>query len=1130
MQFNADCFFHFYTFTEKREYHAAKLKRLLVMKFTILLLTVFCLKVNAGANAQQITLSLKNVSIEDVLREIQKQSGYNFVYNATLISNKQKVTISVKDASLDEALKQCFKDQPIVFEIAEKTIVLKPRPVERSVVNEPVIAAEDIVLQTPVRGTIRDSTGRPVAGATVQVKGKPGGTATNANGSFSIEANAGDVLVISSVSYITQEVRIKDVSAVINVTLQMQSREIEQMVVTALGIKRQTKVLSYEVQKVGRDDLTEVQNANFTNNLVGRVAGVNISPSASGIGGSTRVVMRGAKSISQGASSNALYVIDGVPLLNSSFGGTSVGVYGGISGSEGIADFNPEDIESVNILTGPAGAALYGADAANGVVIITTRKGMKDGFKLNYSNSSTFLKPFVKPELQNRYGNRVGEYESWGNKLAVPSDYDPFSFFNTGVQQINSLNASIGNAKEQTFLSFSSTNGSGIIPNNKYNRYNFTFRNTASFLDDKITTDFSASYVKQTDQNMASQGQYYNPLPALYLFPRNDEGNEIIKYYERYSPANNYYVQNWPYNDQGLQLQNPGWIVNRMLFQTNRDRYMFSGNITYNIAKGISVIARARIDNTAGKITQKFYASTAGNFAKPNGFYSSADQNLSNIYTDLIGTFNRNYGDISVNVNAGGSYQTQKTVTEGLGGNLSSVANLFSRLNIIQAELLPTAQPYFNKVSASAFASAEIGYKSFLFLTATGRNDWISTQVNTKEPSFFYPSVGLSAILTDILKLPRTISYLKVRGNYSSVGLPLTLIGLTPGTETNPLVPGNFPSTTGKYPFPDFKVQRTKTTEVGVNLKLFRNRLGLDVTLYQSNTYNQLFLATLPPATGYNGFYIQAGNISNKGIEAAVSYAFKAGNIGYNTAFTFTLNRNRIVQMVRNYPNPIDGTLYSTSAVTIDGTRLKEGDQVGDLYTSAFLQTDENGNIYIDSSGNFPQAPQLANPLRLGSTNPNYTMGWRNDLTYKNFGIGFVLFGRVGGIVLSQTQGILDMYGVSKASADARDRGGVMVNGVLNPNIENYYKATGLLDAYHIYSATNVRLQEAYISYQLPKKILNDKIGLNLSVIGTNLLMIYNKAPFDPQLTGSTSTFYQGIDYFMLPSLRSFGFSIKAQF
>lgn len=339
------------------------------------------------------------------------------------------------------------------------------------------------------------------------------------------------------------------------------------MVVTALGIKRQEKALSYNVQQVKSSAITDVKDANFINALSGKVAGITINTSSSGVGGASKVVMRGNKSITQ--SSNALYVIDGIPMYNVSNGGDTE--FGSRGATEAIADLNPEDIESMSVLTGASAAALYGSSAANGAIMITTKKGQAGTFSASYSNHTDFLKPFVMPKFQNRYG--TGSYGkssgspiySWGEKLtdAARTGYTPDDFFETGYVTTNSVTLSGGTEKNQMFFSAASVNSEGIIPNNLYDRYNFTFRNTSHFLKDRLRVDVGANYIVQKDQNMTNQGVYSNPLVSAYLFPRGDSF-EAAKIFERWDPARKIAVQYWPQGEGGdLRMQNPYWIAYR---------------------------------------------------------------------------------------------------------------------------------------------------------------------------------------------------------------------------------------------------------------------------------------------------------------------------------------------------------------------------------------------------------------------------------------------------------------------------------------------------------------------------------------------------------------------------------------
>ena len=985
-----------------------------------------------------------------------------------------------------------------------------------------------------VAGTIVDNTGEPVIGATVRVKDSKNGSngvISDIDGKFTLTVPKGATLLISYIGMNTQEVKATG-NGELKITLQPESHTIDQVVVTALGIKRAEKALSYNVQKVSADELTRNKDANFVNSLNGKVAGVSISKSASGVGGATRVIMRGAKSIE--GDNNVLYVIDGIPLFNFS-GGTDSGIMGeGRVSSEGIADINPEDIESINVLAGPSAAALYGSNAANGAILITTKKGKEGRVEISFSSSADFSSPLLMPEFQNKYGNKQGSYESWGEKLATQSSYDPKKdFFRTGTNFINALTVNAGNEINQTFASIATTNSRGIVPNNTYDRYNFTVRNTTNMFNKKLQLDLGASYIKQKDNNMVSQGEYWNPIVAAYLFPRG-ESFKSIKTFERYDNVRNFPTQYWPISDSRYANQNPYWTAYRNLAPDDKDRFMFNAGLTYNVFDWLSVSGRVRLDQTFMTSERKIYASSFNYFAKSNGAYEYYNYKDHQTYIDAIANINKRFKDFSIAANVGYSYSDYASLTRGYGGNLVLVPNKFTLQNIDPTDSKVREAGGDSKVrNVAAFASAEIGWKSMLYLTLTGRNDWNSRLVNSSEESFFYPSVGLSGIISEMVKLPTFISYLKVRGSYTEVGSPVSRSGMTPGTITTPLIGGSLKST-DIYPFTDYKAERTKSYEVGLTAR-FWNKLSLDLTLYKSNTYNQTFIGDLPESSGYKAAYLQAGNVENRGIEMALGYNDNFGGVQWNSSLVYSKNINEIKEMVKNYHHPLSPKPINIPEVSKDNGRvlLKVGGSINDIYARKVLAKDNQGYVNVSPSGGI--GLETVDPIYLGKTTPDFTMGWNNSFTYKNFGLSFLLNARVGGVVTSSTQALLDRFGVSKASADARDAGGVMLPNQGLYDAKKYYMLTATgendLAGYYTYSATNVRLQELTLSYRFDSRWFKNIVkDLTLSFIATNPWMIYCKAPFDPELTSSTGTYGQGNDYFMQPSLKSYGFSVKFKF
>lgn len=979
-------------------------------------------------------------------------------------------------------------------------------------------------------GQVVDAKGEPLIGVSILEVGTTNGTITDIDGNFTLSVNAGATLEISYIGYKTQTIAVR--AKLGQIVMREDTEVLDEVVVTALGIKRSQKALSYNVQEVKGDALTAVKDANFMNSLAGKVAGVQISSGATGAGGAARVVMRGMKSLTK--NNNALYVIDGVPVFNTGSSGGE-GQYGAMGGSDAVADLNPDDIASVSMMTGPSAAALYGSAAANGVVLITTKKGQTEKTNLTVSNSTTFSKAYIMPEMQNRYGTSSGLF-SWGG--ATNRRYDPSEFFNVGTNIINSIALSTGNAKNQTYLSASTTNSEGILPNNSYNRYNFTARNTTNFLNDRLTLDFGAQYIIQNNKNMVSQGQYYNPLPALYLFPRGDDFDEV-RLYERYNTDYGYMKQYWPYGDGGLSLQNPYWIQNKILRTSEKKRYMLNASLKWKVTDWFNITGRVNLDNSDYRNRSEKSASTLTTFCGVNGGLEDAMHQERSIYADVLGNIDKTFGEFRLNANFGASIYHTSMNQLSIAGDLK-IPNFFQINNInYSANYKPDPQGYDDEIQ-SVFASAELSWKNQLYLTVTGRNDWDSRLAYSKHPSFFYPSVGLSAVLSDMFELPEVISYAKIRGSYTIVASSFDRFLTNPGYVYNAQT-HNWENPT-VYPMDDMKPEKTKSWEIGLNLKFWENRFNLDATYYRSNTLNQTFSVDIPPSSGYNKAIVQAGNVQNQGVELGLGFHDEWAGFGWSTNATFTLNRNKVIRLASGSVNPVTGEKIQMENMPVGWLGkenvaprviLTEGGSMTDIYVYNQLTRDNNGNIKVDQNGNLSMTSS-STPTKVGDLDANFNLGWTNHFSYKGIDLGVVLSARVGGLAYSATQGILDYYGVSEASAQARDNGGIPVNNGL-VTAQKYYQTIGTGEGgygrYYLYSATNVRLQELSLNYTLPKKWFKNVANVTLGVIGRNLWMIYCKAPFDPDLSAATaSNYYMNVDYFMQPSLRNIGFNVKVQF
>ena len=1079
--------------------------------------------------AAQLTLSTPRTTLGTVIKQIQSQSKYQFFYNDKL-STVTVEPLKVKDASLEQVLNTLLKNKDISYKIEENIIYLSEKENSDSL-------QQQSGKERTITGQVVDAKGEPLIGVSILVKGTTDGAITDLDGNYKIVTKSNNpVIVYSYIGYKTQEIPLKGQTA-INITMMDDTQVIDEVVVTALGIKRSEKALSYNVTQVDAESALAVKDANFINSLNGKVAGLNINSSSSGIGGASKVVMRGSRGIEQ--SSNALYVIDGIPMYNLSASGGSEEMQSQGS-TEAIADINPDDIESMSVLSGAAAAALYGSNASNGAIVITTKKGKVGRVALTVSSNTEMLSPFVMPQFRNRYGTS-GTDASWGKRLneANYRGYDPASdYFQTGLIGTESVTLSTGTEHNQTYLSAAAVNSRGIIPNNKYDRYNFTFRNTTLFLEDKMKLDVGAQYIMQKDRNMVNQGIYANPLSSAYLFPRGNDW-EDYKMYERYDLERNMYTQYWPQGGGSFRLQNPYWINYRNLRENDKDRYMLSAALSYDILSWLNVAGRVRLDNSYNTYTQKYYASTIATIAEgENGFYGVTNTRDKQTYADLLLNINKTFGeDWSLTANIGASYSDNRSEALAVSGPIAAngLPNFFTVAQL-DKETGKREETGYREQTQSIFASAEVGYRSTYYLTLTGRNDWPSQLAgpNSKQSSFFYPSVGGSVVLSELFKLPESISYLKLRASWASVGLPFGRFLAYPTFSWNTST-GAY-SSQSAYPLYDLKPERTDSWEVGLTAR-FLKHFNFDVSFYNTKTYNQTMDAKLSPTGGYSTFYAQTGNVRNRGVELSLGYKNTWNKFSWSSNYTFSANKNKILSLIDGYINPVTGEEITKDRMDVGGLSkarfiLKVGGSLGDLYSQSDLLRDSNNKIYVNADGNVA-VNDKADDIYLGSVFPKANMAWRNDFQYGNWGLGFLLTARLGGVVYSATQAVLDSYGVSEATAAARDNGGVVINGNDMIDAQKWYTVVGAdsgIPQYYTYSATNLRLQEASVSYTIPRKKLKNIMDITLSLVGRNLWMIYCKAPFDPESVATTGNYYQGIDYFMMPSLRSVGFNLKLKF
>jgi len=996
-------------------------------------------------------------------------------------------------------------------------------------------------IQAPITGTIKDETGSALPGVTVLIKGTQTGTQTDVNGKFAINAKPGDVLIISYVGYVSQQVTV-GANTNYDISLAPDAKSLNEVVVTALGIKKSQASLSYDQQTVSGKELEVAKDPSFVNSLDGKVSGLQITQSSSGAGGSTKVVLRGNKSIY--GNNNVLYVIDGVPLQSlTSAQPNGVFSYAG-DGGDGISNINPDDIESISVLKGASASALYGSQAANGVILITTKHGKAGQTIISINSNTTFDKPVELPKFQSQYGagdagvNGATSVNSWGAAQAAGSpNYNPASFFNTGVTAINSFDLSTGTEKNQTYISYANTDAKGIMPNNTFAKNNISVRNTSKMLNDKLTLDVSASYIFQRTVDRPTSGTYFNALTSTYLFPRGKDFTPYDKNnYESMDPVRNIEAPNWilPYvgAGSGADLENPYWVQYKNPTDQYLNRLLATVSAKYEINSWSSIQARVNVDKVNQTSDQRLFAGTTELLADSTGGYSNTVLSHTQLYGDLLYNVNKDVSkDFNINGTLGASIQDNQNTSLGFSGRLGAVDNFFNVTNLDLSAGNPFAQTNNTESQVqSLFASVDFGYKKYLFLDVTARNDWASALAYTQSDSFFYPSVGLSDVLSSMFKMPDWISYSKIRASYTVVGNSIPAFVSTPAQYT---LNKGFPSTNLTEPLGTLKPEQTHSFEIGTEWRFINDHISFDATYYHTNTYNQLFNVATTVASGYATKYVNGGNVENQGFEGSLGYHGNiAHDLTWNSTFTFSLNKNKVLGLYTDNENGVQTvqTGFNFPNSNFGGYTLSAnvGKPYGEIYAIDLVR-DAKGNIVLTNG--LPTAETPANGIGkdIGNSNPNFMLGWTNNFKYNHFDLAFTVDGRFGGTVLDMTQTYLDEYGVSAATGAARAASGGTTADLAN--VEKYYQIKSTAIATYAYSATNIRLREASIGYTFSQSLFHNNVSnLRIALTGRNLFFFYLKAPFDPETTLSTDNTLQGIDLFGQPSYRSLGFNISARF
>jgi len=1091
----------------------------------------------------------KKQVLMDALKELNKVKGVYFLFSDQSTGEHQVNVISNYKKDIEKILDDILKGTGLTYKkVSDNTyVILTVKEKKQKSYNEQIDpinfidAPEKALKFDPVKGRITAADGSPLYGVSITVKGTNKGTTTNANGQFSLDINNGETIVVSYVGYEPQEFVVNNTKD-LAITLQSANRQISEVVVTALGIRRESKRLGYSVTKVSGDDFTQAREINIGNALTGKIAGVNSSGLLTGPGGSSKVLIRGTNSLT--GDNQPLYVVNGVPMNNTNLG--SAGMWGGADLGEGLSSINPDDIEEISVLKGGAAAALYGQVARNGVILITTKsgKGRKGlGIELNSNVQMDRINNFH--DFQNVYGQgTLGQkptdvtsamntgMASWGARMdgsSVPvfngqsMPYSPQGnnlnrFYQTGSTVTNTIAIASGSETGHFRMSLGDLRNNSIYPNSRY------IRNTVNLdLNYKLSTKWSGQasviYSKEVGKNRSNlsdapgNGNY-----GIMLLPPNVNADYL-------APG---------YNEAGAEMQfsadafttNPFFAAHKFVNNTNKNRILGVASLRFNPLNWLYIQGRIGNDFFAFNATQ---ITPTGTAYRPGG--------------SLDNEVNRNYNEINTDVLVGANKNLSQDISFGLtlGANLLQQRQ---RINTINASGL--AFPYLYNPGAattrgantatprkdvrSIYGSLELGYKNFFFLNVTDRNDWSST-IPVANNSYNYPSVNASYIFSEHLKA-KWLSFGKLRIGYAQIGADAdpyqTAIYYTTHGSIHNQPLGNLNNT---IPNSQLEPLQIKEFEIGTQLGLFKNRMTVDLAWYKKQTLNDIVQGTVSLTSGFTSAVVNVGKVENKGFEVLLSGS-PISNKGFkwNTSFNFSRNNNKVVELA-------EGQAFMDMAQS----RTTRGFIQHRLNMPAYqvmvydYRRDAKGAMVLNASG-FPQASDAL--VSAGtSIHPTYG-GWNNSFNYKNFGLEFLVDYKFGAMIYSGTNARAYAAGLHKETLNGRE-GGVRVEGISENgtpvtqtiSAQDYYGALANISAVQTYSADFIKMRSLAISYNLPASLLKNKVqGATISLVGRNLFYFQRDTPnIDPEANYSNGYSF-GLEYASLPSTRTYGLNLNVKF
>jgi TonB-linked SusC/RagA family outer membrane protein len=998
-----------------------------------------------------------------------------------------------------------------------------------------------------VKGRVIDESGAPVVGATVAVRGTNQATSTSDNGTFTITAKKGATLRFSYIGLGTFDQPVNGTD--MNVTLARESRALNEVVVTALGIRKEKKALGYSLTEVKGDELTQARTTNIANSLVGKVAGLNIASNVTGPSGSTRISIRGNTAIS--ANNQPLIVVDGVPISNENLG--SVGMWGGADRGDGMSSLNPDEIETVTVLKGGTAAALYGSRASNGAILITSKgggKGQKGGveftsnfqvdellykkykdFQYVYGAGDNGLKPIsFDPNLNqtNSFGAKLDgspviQYDSVVRPYVAHPD-NLSKFYNTGFTATNTVAMTGSSDKLSYRFSISDLDNHGIVPNNTFRRDNVSL-NLSSTVSSRLSMLLNVKYIKEKNKNRPRVSD--SPGNANYTIATLPTSLDVeTMKASKYTTAG--YEKVWSNNQY---VQNPYFATEDYVQHDEKDRFIGSFEPRFNLTDWLYLKARVGFDRFNFRNTD---ITPTGTGYQLGGGFGSNTVGFNEANSELLLGFNKKVSsDISISAVGGGNLMKQTYNNDSYGGNPFNIPYFYDISNVSPASVT-THFNYVEKRINSVYGSVDFSYKDLFFLNFSARNDWFSALAPGKN-SIFYPAVGGSFILSQALRLPEFINYAKLRASWAQVGggadpyqLSLTY-GLSGATGGAPLAQIN------QSQVPNALLQPfvLTTSEIGYEGRMFNNRLGIDLALYTRNTTKDIVQATISGASGYSSALFNVGKISNKGIELLLNYrAGSTKNFSWEPSFNAAYNKNEIVALYGDLTKlqvaePRSRTVYVYQEV---------GRPFADIQGYAFKRDSATDQIIYNKQG-LP----LSEPLhKFGSGVSPWTLGFTNSFRYKGVGLSFLVDAKFGGYIYSGTNGLAYRYGLHKETLAGRETGvvgqGITEDGKVNTvNVpaETYYQNlySNFAETF-VYSSDFVKLRQVIIDYSFPAKVFSGTPfkSVSLSLVARNLWTIMKHTPnIDPESNYSASN-AQGFEFVGLPPTRSLGLNLNLKF